>query len=144
MEDDPYPLSEKCPSVSIILDRPAPELNSLEAAVRLVVKGQVEFVLCDPGVMRFLNRKWRKIDRPTDVLTFDLSDSSDDAPSGVVYVDGRLAPPLDAVLERMFHGYLHLCGWHHDSPEEAKTMSDETACLVLKANTPNKEKKEKQ
>ncbi len=126
---DPGPAS---PSVSIVLDNPSPELDLLYSIVQSTVFGPVEFVICDPGVMRFLNYKWRKINKPTDVLTFDLSSSGDDLPEGVVYIDGRMAPPLEEVLERLYHGWLHLKGFTHNTEEETREMNRLTVELVNK------------
>jgi len=124
---DPGPAS---PSVSIVLDNPSPELDLLYPVVQSTLFGPVEFVICDPGVMRFLNYKWRKINKPTDVLTFDLSSSEDDFPEGVVYIDGRMAPPLEEVLERLYHGWLHLKGFTHNTEEETREMNRLTVELV--------------
>lgn len=118
------------PSVSIILVNPSPELELLNHIVKRTVKGSVEFVLCDPGIMRFLNYKWRRINKPTDVLTFDLSSPGEDFPQGVVYIDGRIAPPLEEVLERLYHGWLHLNGFTHDTEEDTKEMNRLTVELV--------------
>jgi len=124
--------SAQCPIVSIALQNPAPELRLLDAVVRRTVKGPVEFVVCDPGIMRFLNYKWRRINKPTDVLTFDLSVPGDTQPQGVVYIDGRMAPPLEEVLERLYHGLLHLQGYTHNTEEETAEMNQLTVELVKK------------
>jgi ssRNA-specific RNase YbeY (16S rRNA maturation enzyme) len=133
MESDKPPACRNIPSVSIILDNPAKELDLLPAIVEKTLYGPVEFVICDPGVMRFLNYNWRRIDHPTDVLTFDLSSPGEDFPQGVVYIDGRLAPPLTEVLERLYHGWLHLNGRTHDTEEDAGEMNRLTGELVQKA-----------
>ena len=115
--------STQSPIVSIVLQNPAPELQLLETVVQRTVTGAVEFVVCDPGVMRFLNYNWRRINKPTDVLTFDLSVSGDTLPQGVIYIDGRMAPPLKEVLERVYHGLLHLQGYTHNTEEETAQMN---------------------
>ncbi|PIE51437.1 rRNA maturation RNase YbeY [Candidatus Fermentibacteria bacterium] len=133
MESDKPPHGSSDPSVEFVLDRPASELKNLELIVQEMIKGAVEFIICDPGIMKVLNSRWRKINRPTDVLTFDLSSDEDRYPAGVVYVDGRMAPPLTEVLERVFHGYLHLCGWTHDTEKDAEEMNARTQALVREA-----------
>ncbi len=120
------------PSLSIILENPSPELELLASVIDSTITGPVEFVICDPGVMRFLNYNWRKINKPTDVLTFDLSSPESDYPEGVVYIDGRMAPPLVEVLERLYHGWLHLSGYTHNTEEETREMNHLTAELVQK------------
>ena len=133
MESEKPPAEPHGPSLEIVLDDPSEELDRLEDIIMKTIDGPVEFVLCDPGLMRFLNLRWRHIDKPTDVLTFDLSSPGEDTPEGVVYIDGRLAPPLSEVLERVYHGWLHLCGKTHDTENEAKEMNRLTKELVGKA-----------
>ncbi|MCK5130674.1 MAG: rRNA maturation RNAse YbeY [Candidatus Sabulitectum sp.] len=123
-------ISAACPSVIVILDNPSPELKLLDRIVQSTIEGSVEFVICDPGVMRFLNYNWRRINKPTDVLTFDLSSPGEDFPQGVVYIDGRMAPPLEEVLERLYHGWLHLNGLTHDTEEDTREMNRLTVELV--------------
>lgn len=130
MESEKPPAEPGMPSLEIILDNPADELICLEEIIRETIDAPVEFVICDPGVMRFLNLKWRHINKPTDVLTFDLSDPEEEAPAGVVYIDGRLAPPLEELLERVYHGWLHLCGMTHNTEEEAEEMNRITVEMV--------------
>ncbi|MCD6589307.1 MAG: rRNA maturation RNase YbeY [Candidatus Fermentibacteraceae bacterium] len=124
--------STPSPIVSIVLQNPAPELQLLDTVVQKTVTGSVEFVVCDPGVMRFLNYNWRRINKPTDVLTFDLSVPGDTLPQGVIYIDGRMAPPLEEVLERVYHGLLHLQGYTHNTEEETTQMNRLTVELVKK------------
>lgn len=126
------PVCRENPSVNVILENPSPQLELLEHIVQSTIKGAVEFVICDPGVMRFLNYNWRRINKPTDVLTFDLSSPGEDYPQGVVYIDGRMAPPLEEVLERLYHGWLHLNGYTHDTEEDTTEMNSLTVELVKK------------
>lgn len=131
MESEKPPSEPLKPTLEVVLDNPSDDIAPLEEIIGKTITGEVEFVVCDPGVMRFLNLRWRHIDRPTDVLTFDLS-TENGVPAGVVYVDGRLAPPLSELLERVYHGWLHLCGRTHDTEEEAEEMNRLTAELVEK------------
>ncbi|MCK5786628.1 MAG: rRNA maturation RNAse YbeY [Candidatus Sabulitectum sp.] len=128
--EEPPDLSPASPSVSIVLEYPSPELELLHGIVERTIPGSVEFVICDPGMMRFLNYNWRKINKPTDVLTFDLSFPGEEVPQGVVYIDGRMAPPLEEVLERLYHGWLHLKGFTHDTEEDTREMNRLTFELV--------------
>lgn len=103
-----------------------------------IVKGNVEIVVVDPGYMRVLNRKYRHIDRTTDVITFDLSSgtnvsSGKRTADGVIYVDGRVFPPFSELLERIFHGYLHLLGKAHDTENQEARMKKSVSRLIEKA-----------
>lgn len=133
MESEKPPAKPHGPSLEIILDNPSKELEPLEEIIEKTIEDPVEFVICDPGVMRFLNLRWRHIDKPTDVLTFDLSSPEEDSPEGVVYIDGRLAPPLSEVLERVYHGWLHLRGKTHDNETDTEEMNRLTRDLMAKA-----------
>jgi probable rRNA maturation factor len=89
-------------------------------------------IVRDP-VMRDLNREYRSIDRPTDVLSFPSRDersSSDDFADAlflgdvVVSADAALRQALEAghplereVSELIIHGILHLCGYDHETDQ---------------------------
>jgi ssRNA-specific RNase YbeY (16S rRNA maturation enzyme) len=123
------------PLIRIRLDRPPFDPGELRRAVGEEVSArEVELVVTDPGIMRALNRRWRHQDRVTDVLTFDLSaDPCPGGPAGVIYVNGRVAPPLREVLERVCHGLLHLEGLSHHTPEERSRMEERTEQMVGRA-----------
>ncbi len=120
------------PPLHIGLDHPPFDPERLRRAVEEELAGHgVDLVVTDPGVMRVLNRRWRHQDRVTDVLTFDLAgDPCPGGPSGLIYVNGRVAPPLREVLERVCHGLLHLDGLSHHTPEERREMEERTAEMV--------------
>ncbi len=122
-------------TVTAECDCPGLDGKMLEGLLDPLLEGDIEIVLTDPGCMRVLNRRFRMTDRPTDVLTFDMSEGPG-APEGVICVDCRLFPPLEAILERIFHGYLHLAGHRHDSPEgeeEMAVLTEELVCRVMEA-----------
>ena len=119
--------------ISIILEKAAFERENLEKLIGGLIEDSVEIVLTDPGYLRVLNRRYRHIDRTTDVLTFDLALSEEDKPEGTVFVDGRLYPPVKALLERIFHGYLHLKGYSHNNEKDAADMSYAVDALVESA-----------
>ncbi len=89
-----------------------------------------------------LNREWRGVDRPTDVLSFAFDEDDDlDLPVDVLgeivvsldaaerqaaLVRQQLgAPDYDLQCEATFlciHGLLHLLGYDHQQPDEAEAM----------------------
>jgi probable rRNA maturation factor len=96
--------------------------------------GAVEILFTSDGEMRGLNRQWRKIDKPTDVLSF---------PSEGLEVPGQprhlgdialgfetafrdakaMNRPFEAhVSHLVIHGFLHLAGYDHIKPEDAAVM----------------------
>ncbi|MCD4848718.1 MAG: rRNA maturation RNAse YbeY [Candidatus Aegiribacteria sp.] len=119
--------------ISSILTDPAFKQDRIESLIETLLDGNVEIVIADPGYMKVLNRKYRHIDRSTDVLSFDLATSDEERPDGIVYVDGRVFPPYEALLERIFHGYLHLSGYTHEDSEKAEIMNERVARLVSRA-----------
>ncbi len=100
----------------------------------LAAGAEMTVILTDDDHIRSLNRRFRKKDRPTNVLSF---------PAGPP-VGGRLGPLLgDVVLARetvsdeaeergvsiadhaihlVVHGFLHLIGYDHETAEEAVVM----------------------
>jgi rRNA maturation RNase YbeY len=96
---------------------------------------ELSVLLVSDAVMRRLNREWRGIDRPTDVLAFAQAEGPGGAPAGllgdvVISVDtarrqaGERHTPLAAELDRLLiHGLLHLLGYDHErSVAEARRM----------------------
>ncbi len=119
-------------TIEIPAGEPGFDPEALHRMISAQMSGRIEVVLVDPGYMRVMNRRFRHIDRPTDVLTFDLSEGGAE-PEGVIYADMRLAPPVEELLERVFHGYLHLLGRTHDTPEDLGSMSADVARMVARA-----------
>lgn len=83
--------------------------------------GELSVTLLSNEEMRELNRRYRREDRPTDVLAFDLGEGD---LLGDVYLGAETAArnaaergvPSDEELVRLVvHGVLHLLG--HDHPE---------------------------
>ena len=95
----------------------------------------VNLILVADSTMRQLNRRFRRRDRTTDVLSFAMEEDSDPL-LGEIYIsiptakrnaagDGRR---LDEELLRLFcHGLLHLTGIHHPNAKaraEMKRLED--------------------
>lgn len=98
----------------------------------------------DEGI-RSLNRDYREVDRPTDVLSFPLADSDALAdPSrpvflGEIYISIETArrqaraarrPYPREVAHLVLHGLLHLLGHDHATPAERRRMAAEEARLL--------------
>ena len=105
--------------------------------------GEIGVVLTDDAALRELNRRWRGIDRATDVLSFPY-DPGDPGGSALLPADGDLrtvSGDLVVSLDRMadqarryrvsrgrelvrlvIHGTLHLAGHDHHRPRERKLM----------------------
>ena len=108
---------------------------------RYSASGEVVLVLTDDATLHGMNRRYRGIDRPTDVLSFDVTD--DDEATGEVYVSlptaerqaSEFGVPVVEELYRLFlHGLLHITGRDDQTEEEAAAMMQETerylGCLM--------------
>ncbi len=110
---------------------------------------EVSLLFCDDETIRELNARFRKIDRPTDVLSFSQTegdaapDSGDAVTAGDVVVSlDRLAANArefgvseDEELKRLLvHGFLHLSGRDHagNGPEEPMLAEQEALLKELR------------
>lgn len=115
----------------VILQKSVPGLSSrtldhfvsrAKKAVRL--SGAVNVLVTGSAAIRTLNREFRKLDKPTDVLSFPA-----DASSGKPKLAGEIAISVDIALHNAFrlghsaaeevkilalHGVLHLAGFDHE------------------------------
>lgn len=94
-------------------------------AVKL--KGDFTILLADDRKLRALNRDFRGKDKPTNVLSFPAGDAyaGDIAIAyGVTRKEAKLADKgfADHVAHLVIHGVLHLAGYDHERPRDAKVM----------------------
>lgn len=97
---------------------------------------EMSITLTDDAHIRILNREWRDIDKPTNVLSFpapDLPEDVDDAPQPlgdviVAYETLRREAEQDGkdaahhLTHLVVHGTLHLLGYDHIEDDEAEEM----------------------
>ena len=130
------------------LDVPQEALDAVRRAVLTVgelygvMDAEVSVTLTDDAHIHVLNRDYRGVDRPTDVLSFALTESEEpailDAPYGVVLGDlvislERAAAQAEeyghSVLRELsfltVHGMLHLLGYDHIEEEDRVEMEEE-------------------
>lgn len=137
------------------------QLNKLlvaAGAVEGVADGEVALTFVDDEEIHRLNKEFRNIDRPTDVLSFAMRESVGEEPEITyeVETEDEVGPEFDEVLgdiiisvpraiaqsedyghsvERelgflFVHGFLHLLGYDHQTPEdEAVMMGKQEAVL---------------
>jgi len=102
--------------------------------------GEIAIVLSDDCELRALNRRWRGLDRATDVLSFpyeDVGPAAGRSPARRRRVSGDLVISLDRVAEQavrfrvsrgeelarlVVHGTLHLAGLDHHRAGERRHM----------------------
>jgi probable rRNA maturation factor len=96
---------------------------------------EVVILLTDDDAVRVLNRRWRGLDEPTNVLSFpsrragrnhgapaflgDIVIAYDTAAREAA-ADGK--PILHHLTHLAVHGFLHLVGYDHESDDEAASM----------------------
>jgi probable rRNA maturation factor len=101
---------------------------------------EVSVLLTDDAEIRALNRDHRGKDKPTDVLAFALDEAGEvlEASLGDVVISVERARAqaagrgveLDHELELLaVHGTLHLLGYDHAEPDEARTMRARTRAI---------------
>lgn len=103
----------------------APEVGALERIAEAMSERPVDLLLCDNDAIRAINRQYRGLDEPTDVLSFPF-EAVEHAPLGALVISAEYAAeqaethghPLDAELALLLiHGMLHLQGFDHEDDE---------------------------
>lgn len=100
---------------------------------------EITLVLADDDLVQHLNRDYRGVDRPTNVLSFADLDLPEDAAPGEPRLLGDVVLARETILEEaqdqhklpadhfmhlVVHGVLHLMGHDHQTELEAERMED--------------------
>lgn len=103
--------------------------DDAKSLVRVLLRdapAELSVLLCSDDHMKYLNSTWRGVDDPTDVLSFQQTDS-DEVVLGdiVVSVDTAKAQALERNYELrdetrvlLTHGLLHLLGYDHEGEKD--------------------------
>jgi probable rRNA maturation factor len=132
------------------LDRSAVERLKRAAALLRPADADVEFVIADDAYVRELNRAYRGIDRPTDVISFSYKDEAKDVTpgegaAGEIYVSYETveaqAREQGVAPGRLFlrigvHGLLHVAGHVHGTRSQADRMEAEERRILSEFLTP--------
>lgn len=119
------------------------------AARRMSAAGEVSVLLTNDAQMQALNLQWRGIDKATDVLSFPASDP--EVPGqprylgdiALAYETSRrdaeaMSRPLEGhVSHLLVHGFLHLLGYDHIEPGDAKVMEPLEADILASLGWPD-------
>ncbi len=110
-------------------------LTEVVRAKRRVITGEISVVFVSDTKMRLLNRRWRKIDRTTDVLSFATSVQPAAALLPLYWGDLFISPVQvrieakrrgislkEEFLRVLAHGMLHLLGYDHATAKEEIIM----------------------
>jgi probable rRNA maturation factor len=93
---------------------------------------ELAIVLTDDSAIRLLNRDWRGVDAPTNVLSFPASHAGGEPPfiGDIVLAYETIAgeaaaerkPFADHIAHLAVHGFLHLLGYDHVREKDAQAM----------------------
>ena len=102
------------------------------SGVRLASDCEVSVSFCDDATIRALNARWRRQDKPTNVLSFPTPGAPQAKPllGDIVIAYETVAREArehdrklpDYVAYMVIHGFLHLIGYDHEVRAEAETM----------------------
>lgn len=105
---------------------------------------EVSVLLVDDAAIRKLNRRWRGIDRATDVLSFPAGDDPRRLLGDVVISVARAGAQAqrfgvtktEELRRLLIHGMLHLMGYDHVRESERRRMRDLERRLLKVAGRP--------
>lgn len=111
-------------------------LFDFEKIIKTIEEGlkeekEISLILVDLDEITKINREYRGLDRPTDVISFEESDEEDDSYLGDIFVCVEKvyeqSKEYGHSMEREFaflvvHGILHLSGYDHMTTEDEKVM----------------------
>ena len=86
-------------------------------------KIEISVLFCGDRRMRTLNRRYRRKDRSTDVLAFPgsgrglLGDIVISVPYAARQARQRREPAAREIDRLLLHGFLHLCGYDHETDQ---------------------------
>jgi probable rRNA maturation factor len=104
---------------------------AIDAAAALVpAEGEISVLLTDDAGVRDLNRTWRGLDQPTNVLSFPAARPSAALLGDIAIAYETLAreaaadgkPFLHHLAHLVVHGFLHLLGYDHQTDSQADAM----------------------
>lgn len=111
---------------------------------------ELAIVLTDDSRIRALNRVWRGIDKPTNVLSFPAKDRSGNEGAPALLGDIVIAyettkhealaqgtPFLHYLAHLTVHGFLHLRGYNHEAEDEAETMERLERQILARLDIPD-------
>jgi probable rRNA maturation factor len=117
------------------------------AAALATDDGEVSVVLTDDETIRALNRDWRHIDKPTNVLSFPAP-----ASPGAAKMYGDIVIAYETLArechdeDRVFlhhlahltvHGFLHLIGYDHQTDSDADAMEALESKIMIAMKLPD-------
>ncbi|MBT3792487.1 MAG: rRNA maturation RNase YbeY [Rhodospirillales bacterium] len=103
-----------------------------------IANGELSIVLVDDAFIQTLNRDYRSLDAPTNVLAFENGDDSEQTPEGAPRLLGDVVVAFETTAREaqdgglsfgdhlshlVVHGVLHLLGYDHIDDDDAQIMA---------------------
>ena len=116
------------------------------AALLSTSDGEVSIVLTDDSTIQALNRDWRGVDKPTNVLSFPASKASSETMRGDIVIAyetlRRECDDEDRVFQHHLahltvHGFLHLLGYDHETDTQAEEMEGLESRIMTRMDMPD-------
>jgi len=107
----------------------------------LLTNKDIEVILTTNEEIQKINKKYRNIDKPTDVLSFPL-ENLPNTPLGSIIISVDMAKEYaklykhsieDEIKLLFLHGLLHLLGYDHEIDEKMRQKEEE---IIKKLNLP--------
>lgn len=155
----PKPKARLAPAVDIevqspLWDRQPGAAKTVRAAIAAAAAlstsgGEVSILLTDDSAVCVLNRDWRGIDKPTNVLSFPAPENMSKSAAGIL---GDIVIAYETLMrecadeDRDFlhhlahltvHGYLHLVGYDHQNDAEAFEMEALESKIMKRMKLPD-------
>jgi probable rRNA maturation factor len=103
-------------------------------------------LLTNDAAIRKLNKQWRKIDKPTNVLSFPAGGATRDALLGDIVIAYETLKRESRDEDKKFvhhlshlavHGFLHLMGYDHQNDSEAESMEELERVIMTRLRMPD-------
>jgi probable rRNA maturation factor len=119
-------------------------LEEIEKIAKFITDKEFELIVVDNKTIQELNKEYRNIDKPTDVLSFPLDVACEHMPIGSIIISA------DKVIEKadefghskddefkllLIHGLLHLNGYDHETDNGEMREKEEE--LIKQFNLPD-------
>ena len=138
------PLWDKEPEACATVER---AINTTAEAIDAPA-GEVVVMLTDDETIRALNRDWRKIDKPTNVLSFPAVKTPGIEPImlGDIVIAYETLQRECSEEDRVFlhhlahlavHGFLHLMGYDHQDDSDAEAMEQLESSILARLDMPD-------
>jgi probable rRNA maturation factor len=122
--------------------------DAVAAAARMLStkSGELGIVLTDDRAIAALNRQWRGIDKPTNVLSFPVDNFDGPAMFGDIVIayetlrkecDDESKDFLHHLAHLTVHGFLHLIGYNHEVDGAAEEMEGLESRIMASMNLPD-------